>query len=125
MSKDKGKGLRYDSGKPAMHLLPPFAMLELGKLFARGVIKYYERNWEKGMKWSKMLSPMLRHVFRFMLGQNYDKETGVHHLACVAWNALCLLEFTQTHPELDDRSPYSAKIELDDDYNVVNKNKKN
>jgi len=32
-----------------------------------------------------------------------DEESGAHHLAAVAWNALIALHNIKTRPDLDDR----------------------
>jgi hypothetical protein len=45
----------------------------------------------------------MRHAWAFWRGETYDKETGCHHMASVAFHALALIEFTTTKPEFDDR----------------------
>lgn len=87
------EGLRYDDGKNRLDLLPPEWVLALGKVSTKGSIKYAPRNWEQGMKWSKVWGPLLRHAFAWLGGQKIDKETGCHHLALVAWNALALMTY--------------------------------
>lgn len=87
------QGLRFDDGKARVDLLPPDALLELGKVYAFGAKKYSDRNWEKGMKWSKVLGPLMRHLFKWMMGNDRDAESGELHLNHVAWNALALLTY--------------------------------
>jgi Domain of unknown function (DUF5664) len=86
-------GLRYDGDKNRLDLLPPEWIWALGLVTTKGSIKYAERNWEKGMKWSKMIGPLMRHVIKFMVGEKYDPETGCHHLAMAAWNCLALMSY--------------------------------
>lgn len=86
-------GLRYDAGKPRTDLLPGDALTELGKVYAAGAVKYGERNWERGMPWSKVLGPLTRHLFRWMIGQPCDPETRLSHMTHVAWNALALVTY--------------------------------
>ena len=86
-------GLRYDTGKVRLELLPPEWIWGLGQVTTAGAMKYEPRNWEKGMAWSKVLGPMLRHTYKWMAGEMYDEETGCHHLAMVAWNALALMSY--------------------------------
>ena len=93
MSKQDGGGLRFDTGKNRLDLLPPEWIWGLGQVTTRGSIKYVERNWERGMPWSKVLGPLLRHVWKFVCGERYDPETGCHHLSMVAWNALALMSY--------------------------------
>lgn len=87
------EGLRYDTGKNRLDLIPPEWVWGLGDVLTKGAAKYEDRNWEKGMKWSRVFGPMLRHAYKFMAGERYDEETGCHHLAMVAWNALALMSY--------------------------------
>jgi hypothetical protein len=86
-------GLRYDTGKLRLDLLPAEWELELARITTEGSKKYAPRNWEKGMAWSKMIGCFRRHVLKFMLGEKYDKETGCHHLGLAAWNLLALMSY--------------------------------
>lgn len=86
-------GLRYDAGKLRLDLLPREWIIALGEVTTKGAEKYEDRNWERGMPWSKVWGPMLRHAFKWLGGERYDQETGCHHLAMVAWNALALMVY--------------------------------
>lgn len=106
--KADGKGERKDEGKPRVDLIPPDALLELGAVYAYGSKKYFERNWERGMPWSKMVGPLFRHLLRFMAGEERDAESGYLHIAHVAWNALGLLAYTLRGIGEDDRQKLMA-----------------
>lgn len=94
---EKGTKLaRYD-------LIPAGPLEELAKHYGRGSRKYADRNWEKGYEWSKSFAALNRHLWAFWNRENIDPETGSPHLAAVAWHAFAMLEYTRTHPELDDR----------------------
>lgn len=97
------EALRYNQNKTRYDLLEPHAIEQLAKVFTKGAEKYEDRNWEKGMKWSKMLASLKRHLAAFEQGEDYDKESELEHMAHVAWNALGLVTYAKTHPELDDR----------------------
>lgn len=97
------RAVKFDEGKPRFDLIPVFPLFQLAELFAIGAKKYADRNWEKGTEWSRIYRALLSHTFKFWGGEDYDPVDGQHHLASVAWCALVLLEFTQTHPELDNR----------------------
>lgn len=84
-------------------LLPVGPLLKLARHFGVGARKYEDRNWEKGYAWSLSYGALLRHLFAFWSGQDIDPETGSPHMAAVAFHALALLQFMDTHPELDDR----------------------
>lgn len=91
--KADGGGLRFDSGKLRLDLLPPEWELELARITTEGSKKYAPRNWERGMPWTKMIGCFRRHFLKFMMGEKYDKETGCHHLALAAWNLLALMSY--------------------------------
>ena len=97
-------GLRYNEGKPRVDLLPPDALLALGEVYEVGAKKYAERNWEKGMSWQTVLGCLLRHTFKFMLGEDRDEESGLLHSQHIAWNALALLTYQLRNIGIDDRT---------------------
>ena len=104
-----GGGLRLDEGKPRVDLIPPEAMMELGKLYAAGAKKYADRNWERGMPWSQCLGPLMRHLFKWMAGERLDPETGLSHMTHVAWNAIALVTYELRKIGTDDVRPAEAK----------------
>lgn len=99
----KHEGLRYNSGKLRYDLLPQRPIKEIVKVLTAGAEKYAPRNWEKGLNWMGVLASLKRHISEFESGKDFDKETGLYHLAHAACNALFILEYYKTHPELDDR----------------------
>ena len=105
-----GKGLRKDDGKPRPDLFPPDALLMLAQLYARGAVKYAPRNYERGMPYSKVLGPLMRHLLYWMAGEERDPETKIHHMVHVAWNGLALAcyEMRGLH-RFDDRNKLDVK----------------
>jgi hypothetical protein len=93
-----------------LDLVPVKPLWLLAELYGRGALKYTERNWERGIKFSALYGAMLRHALTFWSGESYDPEDGQHHLASVAWMAFALMELEETHSELDDR-PREIKLE--------------
>lgn len=84
------EGVKYDSEKPRMHLLPPKATLEVAKVLTFGAQKYDEENWRKlDRLQERYTSGALRHIFAHMDGEQLDPESGISHLA----HALCCLLF--------------------------------
>lgn len=83
-------GLRYNEGKPMMNLIPPEAILALGRHFTVGAQKYDKHNWLRGMDWTKCYDSLIRHILAWAQGEDFDKETGSHHMVAAAWNALAL-----------------------------------
>lgn len=98
-----GGGLRYDEGKSRVDLIPSDALMVLGEVYAAGAKKYAPRNWERGMPWSKVLGPLLRHLYKWMSGAKIDEETGQLHIAMVVWNAMALLTYELRAIGTDDR----------------------
>lgn len=88
-----GAGLRYDTGKNRLDLIPPEWEWELARVLTAGAAKYQPRNWELGMAWSKVLGPSRRHQNKFLRGEQIDEETKCHHLALAAWNLLALMSY--------------------------------
>lgn len=86
-------GLRFDAGKIRVDLMPPEWIEALAEVLTAGAAKYADRNWERGMSHSKMVACLFRHVLKFLRGERYDSETGCHHLAHAAWNALALMSY--------------------------------
>jgi hypothetical protein len=75
----KGKG-RFD-------LLPCTALERLAIHYEKGATKYADRNWEKGMPLSWLLDSAMRHIVKYMRGDN-DED----HLVAAAWNLVSALE---------------------------------
>ena len=95
-------GKRYDAGKLRYDLLPVDAVREVVRVYTKGAEKYADRNWEKGMSWSRCIGPLMRHLEAFREGKIWDDGidpvtgqpgTGCHHMAMVAWNALALVAY--------------------------------
>lgn len=96
-------GTKYDANKPRWDLLPAFALGEVVDVYTRGAKKYADRNWEKGMSFSRIFRALLSHVFKWWRGEKYDKTDGQQHLASVVWCALALMEYEFRQVGMDDR----------------------
>ena len=94
--KADGNKLRYD-------LIPAGPLKEVVKILSYGSLKYDDRNWEKGMKWSRPFGAAMRPLWAWWGGETLDEDTGCSHVAHAAVNLLFLLEFENTKPEFDDR----------------------
>ena len=80
-------------GKGRPDLISPFALTRLSKHYENGGLKYDDRNWEKGMPFSRYTASMMRHVLAWMKG---DKSED--HLAAIAWNSFAIMH----HQELGE-----------------------
>ncbi len=112
------KGLRFNEGKLRYDLLHPVAEKGLVEVLTMGANKYAERNWELGMKWSKIISSLKRHIAKIEAGEDYDPESGLLHADHVQANAHFLSAYYKIYPQGDDR-PHSylnnKRIALDID----------
>ena len=100
------EGIKYDSAKPKMNLLPPKAIVEVAKVLTFGAQKYDAENWRKlDDLQNRYTAGALRHIFAHMDGEKLDPETGLSHMA----HALCCLLF-KLEIELEDGE--SKKEEL-------------
>ena len=96
-------GRKNDKGKLRYDLIPWRPMIELARAYTAGVEKYDDRNWEKGMAWSRYVGAGFRHFWKWIAGETRDPENDVHHLAAACFCLFALMEYETTHPELDDR----------------------
>lgn len=92
------EGTKYDDGKVPLDLWSADALEETAKVLAFGAAKYEPYNWAKGIKYSRVFSALLRHLWAFWRHETKDKETGLHHLA----HAMCCLMFL-LHYEMNRR----------------------
>lgn len=99
----KTEGLRFNTGKTRHDLVPDFAQEQYARVLTKGAEKYAERNWEKGMAWSKVISSLERHLRKLKMGEDYDEETGLLHSAHIMCNAAFITEYYRIYPQGDDR----------------------
>jgi hypothetical protein len=97
--------MRADGGKARLDLIPMRPLFALAAVIQSGIDKgYEENNWRKGGPWSRAgIGSALRHLFKFIAGEDVDPETKQPHLMHAAFWIFALYEWTHTHPELDDR----------------------
>jgi len=106
------EGRKNDAGKARFDLLPVKPLFKVVEVYTIGAKKYSDRNWEAGLKWGRVFAAMMRHGWNWWHGERLDPKDGQHHLASVAWCALTLMEYEETHPELDDRDKGDKNAEI-------------
>ena len=97
------KGTKFDTDKVRWDLLPGDALEEIAIILSFGAKKYGDRNWEQGMKWSRVFGALMRHSWAWFRGQNLDPETGRSHLAHAGCCVLFLLAYHLRNTPGDDR----------------------
>jgi hypothetical protein len=102
--------------KPRLELISPFFLKRLGLLLGRNAKpsgQYHERNWEKGIPFSRCIGSTLRHVVAFMEGRE-DED----HLAAAACNLMFLVHFQELQGRankyhgLDERPGYTIPQDI-------------
>ncbi len=84
------EGVKHDSDKIRMDLLPPEALVSLGKVLTYGAAKYKPNNW-RGVNSERYVAALLRHLVSHMGGTKMDDESGLTHLDHVLTNAAFLV----------------------------------
>ena len=80
-------------GKGRPDLITPFGLTRLSKWYELGALKYGDRNYEKGMPFSRYTASMFRHVIGWIKGDESED-----HLSAIAWNAFAIMH----HQELGE-----------------------
>ncbi|MGF7158123.1 carbonic anhydrase/acetyltransferase-like protein (isoleucine patch superfamily) [Bartonella heixiaziensis] len=94
---------KNDDGKPRIELIPPLALIEIGKVLEFGAKKYGANNWRNGMHWSRFHGAALRHLLAWFGGEHKDAESDLSHLAHAACCILFLMECEAQQIGHDDR----------------------
>jgi hypothetical protein len=102
---------KHDQGKPSFSAIPQLALLEVCKGFSHGKNKYGKFNYSQPMEATRLTDALQRHLNQYLTfsDKNDIDESGVHHLANVACNALMLLDQILTGKVIDDRNQVYKK----------------
>jgi hypothetical protein len=118
----KSGGYKLDGGKPRWELAPFDAFEAMVRVQtwaisedARGENAYPERNWERGMAWSRVFGAMIRHAWRWWMGKmtgrsTLDDESGMSHM----WHAFTCAGFLVAYElrkmdKFDDRPSFPSE----------------
>jgi len=103
------------ANKPRIDLISPYAQERIGEWLRLGAEKYDERNWEKGIPFSRCIASLERHIQLYKKGMvNED------HLAAIAVNAQFIMHYEEMikrgllSSDLDDLPKYEKQRK---DYN--------
>src|SRR3990167_3190792 len=91
------------AGKGRFDLTTPFMEARLAGVYERGSINHGDRNWEKGIPFSRLLDSAKRHVNQFQQGM-----TDEDHIAQAIWNLAAIIHFQETgSDDLNDLPGYN------------------
>ena len=106
-SSNSGGLMKAIEGKIPYDLLPVEAMEQFALAMEHGAKKYKKNDWraKKGMPWSWLCASALRHSFALLKGENYDRDSGLHHGAHLMCCGAMLVYYCIHHRKytLDDR----------------------
>jgi hypothetical protein len=106
-------GKKKDKGKLRLDLIPVHALHEYARVLTYGTQNHDERNWERGMKWSRLYAAAQRHLTTFWSGKDIDdgpEGSGLTHLAGAIFSIGALIHYYFEQTGEDDRvklAPYS------------------
>lgn len=84
-------------------LIPVWPIAELARVYGYGSRKYDDNNWRKGYRWGLSYDALQRHINAFWAGEEYDEESGLHHLAHAMFHLATLMTFHREGLGTDDR----------------------
>ena len=82
--------MKLSAEKPNWNLIPMTALAEVVKVLDYGSQKYNDHQWTQGNA-ERYLRSMFRHLVAYIGGEVEDEESGLHHIAHAATNALFIL----------------------------------
>ena len=90
--KDVSTGKKYDADKTRYDLLPPEIMKEIAEILTFGAAKYGDNNWQKLEDFNnRYYAAMERHIQAWRMGEDFDPESGKHHLSHALTNVAFLV----------------------------------
>lgn len=91
-----GEFMKFDGSKVRYDLVPPSAILAIAEVLTYGARKYKPGNWRKTDDPSRYVAAAMRHFERYRQGEEFDEESGLHHLAHCMTNLAFLIELDHT-----------------------------
>lgn len=94
-----GEGRKDDQDKIRTDLFSVVAFNGTSTVLTFGAKKYAPWNWAKGINYMRVYGALLRHLFAWVRGQQFDEETGLPHLD----HAACCIMFLQHYDRDGER----------------------
>ena len=106
--------LRFNQGKPKCGYILHYPKVAevIARILEVGEVKYEPFNWKKGGNSDfSYLNATMRHLFKFVNGDEFDEEFGTSHLGHAIWNLMTMFELND-HECMDKDKFNSALAEL-------------
>jgi hypothetical protein len=93
---EQEEGRKFDADKLRMDLVPFGPLKEIAEVLTFGAKKYSPNNWQfVPNAVERYEAAMLRHITSYKLGEKFDPETGMTHLAHAACCLMFLMHMTK------------------------------
>ena len=110
-------GVKHDKDKLRYDLIPTSVIKSLAARLTYGVTEYSDRNWERGMSWSRVYRAVIGHLIDWYNGEEIDIDShkdprctdlvrnngGTLHLSAAFTELAFLIEYQKTLAGTDDR----------------------
>lgn len=106
------QGNKFNAGKPDISLVSRNMSEAIARALMFGQEKYDRYNYLKGFKYSVLLASLQRHTKQLEWGEDYDSESGLHHLCHMAANVQMLIDNMCEETLEDDRYQFNKTTKL-------------
>ena len=97
------EGVKLDSSKPKISLIPSEAINEMAIAFTYGANKYAADNFKGGIAYRRLLDAAFRHLLAISNGEDVDSESGNSHVGHAMASLAMLCYMMKNKPQFDDR----------------------
>jgi hypothetical protein len=101
--------LRFNSGKTQTREVYPAFIMGIAEVLTKSRDKYPSFNWCKPTKLSTPYESLMRHLMAFQMGEDFDVESGKHHLLHCATNLMFMYYQITNNPEFSDDRFFGGK----------------
>jgi hypothetical protein len=96
-------GGHNDKDKLRVDLVPTELIEAAARAYGYGAQKYGDLNFRKGIRTTRLLGSVLRHIYKWMDREDKDEESGLDHLDHAVASLGMILWMLKNRPDLDDR----------------------
>lgn len=94
--------VKHDGQKLRIDLIAPEMERGLAEVLAFGANEYGDRNWERGMEWSRLYAAARRHMLKWWNKEGLD-ESGLSHLKHAMCDIAMLATYEERNAGIDNR----------------------
>lgn len=115
------EGIKFDGEKTRLDLVSPDFIEATAEVLHWATVRedpppYPDHNWALGLKYSRVFSALLRHLWKWWRGETFDEESGLNHLAHAACCLMFLIHYTRdengAYNRFDNR-PFFQRYSMD------------